>query len=325
MKFSYICLYTFFTLSFIACKETDEEITTDVNFWESHEPFELDYSLPLGLARSDKFSETASALGESDLIESSGIVLSIANPGYLWTHEDKNNTNEIFLLNARTGQTVASYELNGVFNRDWEDIEIGPGPVEGVNYIYLGEVGDNDRVYRDYKIYRFEEPIFEEIHRGKKNSIANDEIQTIVFNYPDRKKHDVETLLLDPWTKDLFLVTKRDFYSIIYVLPFPQSTDQINEPILVGEFPFTRAVGGNISLDGRDMLIKTYDFILFWERNEGENMVDMFTRIPKLAPYNPSEPQGEAICFDGNKGYYTLSEFSNAIVPVLYYYNRLRP
>jgi len=325
MKYNCSFLSALFILSIVSCNDPVEEPVSEVGFWESHEPFELDYSLPMGLVRSDKFSESAQALGESDLIEASGIVISIANPGHLWTHEDKNNTNEIFLLDALTGETVASYELTGIFNRDWEDIEIGPGPIDGVNYIYLGEVGDNDRVYRDYKIYRFEEPVFKEGHRGKKNPIVNEEIQTIQFNYPENKRHDVETLLLDPWTKDLFLITKRDFFSIIYVLPFPQNTDQETQPILVGEFPFTRAVGGNISLDGSEMLIKTYDFIMHWERNEGEDMVDMFLKNPKLAPYNPTEPQGEAICFDINKGYFTLSEYSNAIVPVLYYYDRIRP
>ncbi|MBW3469637.1 hypothetical protein [Arthrospiribacter ruber] len=318
-------LFNLFFLSFLfACEETGNSFEPTVDFWEANEPFELDYSAPFGLARTDRFAESAEARGESDLIEASGIVVSIANPGYIWTHEDKNNTNEIFLLDAETGETVASYELQGIFNRDWEDIEIGPGPVEGTNYIYLGEVGDNDRVYRDYKIYRFVEPVFSESHRGNKNTIQNAEIEIITFEYPDRLRHDVETLLLDPWTKDLFLVTKRDFFSIIYVLPYPQSTDEPMEAIKVGEFPFTRAVGGNISLDGKEMLIKTYDFIFHWERNENEDMVEFFTKIPKLAPYNPAEPQGEAICFDENKGYYTLSEFSNAIVPVLYYYERLR-
>lgn len=325
MKFIYTLLLTLIISSIFSCNESIEEPVSEVGFWESHEPFKLEYSLSMGMARSDKFTASGQALGKSNLIEASGIVISLANPGYLWTHEDKNNTNEIFLLDAMTGETVASYTLTGISNRDWEDIEIGPGPIDGVNYIYLGEVGDNDRVYRDYKIYRFEEPVFEEGHRGKKNPIVNDEIHTIKFNYPENKRHDVETLLLDPWTKDLYLVTKRDFNSIIYVLPFPQNTDQETDAILVGEFPFTRAVGGNVSLDGREMLIKTYDFIMHWERGEDEDMVDMFVKTPKLAPYNPAEPQGEAICFDNNKGYFTLSEFSNAIVPVLYHYERIRP
>jgi hypothetical protein len=324
MKVFLTLLYlVLFTLVF-SCSE-EEQPEPQVPFWEAHEPFELEYGLPFGLARSNRFAETADTRGNSTLIEASGIVISLANPGYLWSHEDKNNTNEIFLIDRATGATVASYALTGIFNRDWEDIEIGPGPEPGKTYIYLGEIGDNDRVYRDYKIYRFEEPVFEESHRGKKNAIANDAIDTITFTYPDRLRHDVETLLLDPWTKDLFLVTKRDFFSIIYVLPYPQSTEENNRPIRVGEFPFTRAVGGNISSDGKELLIKTYDFIMHWERTESESMVDMFKKQPELAPYNPTEPQGEAICFDENKGYYTLSEFANAIVPVLYHYTRIRP
>lgn len=310
-----------FIFILIACQSDDDLAQTQQDSWENHVPFELDYAVPFGLNNSDNFATEAEARGESDLIEASGIVISIANPGHVWSHEDKNNTNEIFLLDIETGETVASYELEGIFNRDWEDIEIGPGPVEGVNYIYLGEVGDNDRVYNAYEIYRFEEPVFNESHRGQKNPITT-EIDTIEFRYPDGLKHDVETLLLDPWTKDLFLVTKRSFFSIIYVLPYPQNTEERMQPIRVGEFPFTRAVGGNVSLDGTEMLIKTYDHIMFWDRNEQESMVDMFTKTPQLAPYNPTEPQGEAICFDQAGGYYTLSEFANSIVPVLYYYER---
>ena len=55
----------------------------------------------------------------------------------------------------------------------------------------------------------------------------------------------------------------------------------------------------------------------------GESFVEMMARIPALAPYDPAEAQGEAVCFDQNGGYYTLSEFSNSIIPELYYYKRL--
>jgi hypothetical protein len=323
MKFSYTFLLTFVILSFISCNERVEEPLPEADFWDLHEPFELEYNVPTGLVRSDKFPDLAESRGKSDLEEVSGIVMSVANPGFLWAHEDSSNPNDVYLIDRSTGETKASYELSGIFNRDWEDIEIGPGPESGTNYIYISETGDNNRVFRNYKIYRFKEPVFKEEDLGKRIVIPNQEIETITFTYPDQLRHDVETLLLDPWTKDLFLVTKRDFFSIIYVLPFPQDVEKPMEAIRVGEFSFTRATGGNISLDGKEMLIKTFDFILHWERNEGENMVDMFTKIPKLAPYNPTEPQGEAICFDELKGYYTLSEFSNAVVPELYYYKRL--
>lgn len=326
MRYFYLLNLLLTTSLLVSCSIDDDHLTSDVNeqvdLWENHEAFEgLDYNVPFGLDRTTLFSENVEERGESDLIEASGIVASVSNPGFLWTHEDKNNTNEIFLLDMQTGETVASYELDGIFNRDWEDIEIGPGPEEGTTYIYLGETGDNDRVYNGYEIYRFEEPVFEESHRGQKITIES-EIETLKFRYPDGLKHDVETLLLDPITKDLFLVTKRSFFSTIYVLPYPQDTENSATAIKVGEFPFTRAVGGNISFDGQEMLIKTYDYVMFWQRSLDESMVDMFMKTPELAPYTP-EPQGEAICFDQQGNYYTLSEFSNSIVPVLYFYERL--
>jgi len=320
LKSSFTLIFIFLLLG---CNESNESAEPTPDFWETHEPFELEYNAPTGLVRSDKFPDMAESRGLSDLEEVSGIVMSVANSGFLWAHEDSSNANDVYLIDSSTGETIASYELSGIFNRDWEDIEIGPGPEPGINYIYIGEVGDNRRVFRDYKIYRFKEPVFKEEHSGNRIVIPNDEIETITFTYPDQLRHDAETLLLDPWTKDLFLVTKRDFFSIIYVLPFPQNVEEPMRAIRVGEFSFTRATGGNISFDGKEMLIKTNDFILHWERNEGENMVEMFKKTPKLAPYNPTEPQGEAICFDEMKGYYTLSEFSNAIVPELYYYKRL--
>ncbi|WP_156810277.1 hypothetical protein [Nitritalea halalkaliphila] len=314
-----------FLASCLAACAAGEEPVAEAFDWGAETPFELDYTLPLGLNRAEGlFAPEGAAMGESDLIEASGIVMSKANPGFLWTHEDKGNTNELFLLDAQTGETVKSVRLGTLFNRDWEDIELGPGPDPNKQYLYVGEVGDNDRVYRDYKIYRLEEPEVLLDGSAGPQVISNEQIETILFTYPDRRRHDVETLLLDPWTKDLFLVTKRDFFSMIYVLPYPQDTENAQEAILVGSFPFTRAVGGNISFDGREMLLKTYEHVLFWQREEGETMRELFQKTPLLAPYNPVEPQGEAICFDAEKGYFTLSEFSNAITPVLYHYERLR-
>lgn len=301
-----------------ACDKAEE---TPSDFWENHEAFQMEYDIPSGISPSDLFLPVGENRGEVDLEEASGLVISLANPSHLWTHEDKSNDNSIFLIDQVNGEIVAEYKINGTRNRDWEDIEIGSGPEEGINYIYIGEIGDNDRVYTSYSIYRFEEPIFEESHRGKV-LIISPEVDEIRFNYAEREKHDAETLLLDPYTKDLFLVTKRSFFSTVYVLPYPQSTTERMEAIKVMEFPFTRAVGGNISLDGREMLIKTYDHIMHWKREPNESMVDMLSKIPSLAPYNPREPQGEAICFDQAKGYYTLSERSNSIEPVLYHYAR---
>lgn len=306
--------YWYFLLVLFSCSAIEE---VPVDQWQEHIPFESTFQeRELDLA--DQFTSVGESLGASTLIEASGLIYSRKNPGYLWSHQDKGNDNRIFLLDSKTGKTVASYRLTGMQNRDWEDIEIGPGPEAGVDYIYLGDVGDNDQVYSEYTIYRFEEPLFEEGHRGNINDleIAFDKI---IFNYPD-KSHDVEALMVDPETKDIYLATKRDFWAMLFVAPYPQQVDEKFTVIHAGTFSFRRALAGNVSKNGDEVLIKNDDRIFYWKRGEGEKFIDMMSRAPLLAPYNPVEAQGEAICFDPLGGYYTLSEFSNGIIPELYHY-----
>ncbi|EOZ96984.1 putative integral membrane protein, putative [Indibacter alkaliphilus LW1] len=301
----------------VSCNEAESPI----DFWQNHTPFEVDY-LDANMERLGVFASPAESRGTSTLIEASGLAYSRKNPGHVWSHQDKNNDNRFFLLDANTGETVAAYRIPGTRNRDWEDIEIANGPDEGVDYLYIGDVGDNDQVYPNYTVYRFEEPQFEESHRGQiiDLDIEYDEIK---FVYPE-KSHDVESLMVDPLTKDIYLATKRDFRSILFVLPYPQILSERSTAIEVGSFSFTRATAGTVSKDGMEVLIKNYDRIYYWKRNSGQSFLDLMSTKPSIAPYNPTEAKGEAICFDHDGGYYTLSEFSNAIIPELYYYKRLQ-
>ncbi|PRY85516.1 hypothetical protein CLW00_11297 [Mongoliibacter ruber] len=304
------------TLCF-SCSEAE----SPVDFWQNHVPFEAEYA-DGNMERLGIFASPAESKGPSTLIEASGLAYSRKNPGHVWSHQDKNNDNRFFLLDANTGETVAAYRIPGTRNRDWEDIEIANGPVDGVDYLYIGDVGDNDQVYANYTIYRFEEPQFEEAHRGQIVDL-NIEYDEIKFVYPD-KSHDVETLMVDPLTRDIYLATKRDFRSILFVLPYPQNTTERFTATQVGTFSFTRATAGTVSKDGMEVLVKNYDRIYYWKREAGQSFADLMATKPALAPYNPTEAQGEAICFDHDGGYYTLSEFSNAIIPELYYYKRLQ-
>ena len=68
-------------------------------------------------------------------------------------------------------------------NRDWEDIAVGPGPVDGKNYVYVGEIGDNDAKYRFKRVYRFEEPVLNKTTK----SIDIVAFDTIIFRLPKKK------------------------------------------------------------------------------------------------------------------------------------------
>lgn len=251
-----------------------------------------------------------------EIDEISGMVTSQLDSGLIWVHNDSGDESRIFLL-SNDGKYIKTIEVNNATNRDWEDIAYGPGPDENLNYIYIAEIGDNSAKYNVKNIYRFPEPGV-----GLQNDSNIAQAESISFVYPNNVRMDAETLLLDPWTKDIFIVTKREFPVKVYRLPYPQSTNDTIVAELYGTLPFTSATGGDISKDGNDILIKNYQEVYFWSREDDETLADAFLSQPLKLNYNP-EPQGEAIAFtqDGS-GFYTVSEQRNDVTPVVYYYGR---
>ena len=120
-------------------------------------------------------------LGEienDEILEASGIASSRFNQNILWTHNDSGDENRIFAMDIN-GNHVGEFLLNNIENRDWEDIAIGPGPMEGVDYIFVGDIGDN-RSENDVKhIYRFLEP---QVYTNNQSSELNiDNIESISY------------------------------------------------------------------------------------------------------------------------------------------------
>src|SRR6478609_3614157 len=72
------------------------------------------------------------------LEEASGLVESIKQPNYFWTHNDSGNPASIFLINNKA-ETKKVFKLKGAKNRDWEDLTIGSGPDPNTNYLYIGD------------------------------------------------------------------------------------------------------------------------------------------------------------------------------------------
>src|SRR5690242_4444205 len=85
--------------------------------------------------------------------ESSGLVASRTSPGAYWTHNDSGDGPFIYALDTR-GNTLGIFRVPGATNRDWEDISQGPGPQLGRSYLYIGDIGDNDRKRADIVVYR---------------------------------------------------------------------------------------------------------------------------------------------------------------------------
>ncbi len=258
-------------------------------------------------------------LENKKLDEVSGIAASQSNENVLWTHNDSGDKSNLYLIGLQ-GENYGTVKLKGVSNRDWEDIAVSAGPENGVSYVYIAETGDNLSVYSDKTIYRIVEPDISNVSFPVTLTIET--VDAIRFEYPDGKK-DAEALMVDPISKDIYIISKHEANVNIYVLKYPQATDKKTIAKKVGTLPVTKVVAADISPDGTEVLIKTYFTVMYWKKKGGESIIDLLKTPPILLPYI-FEPQGEAITWksDGS-GYFTLSEEKYDIDPVLYFYERL--
>jgi hypothetical protein len=258
----------------------------------------------------------AGMLDSNEIDEASGLVASRANGGMLWTHNDSGDQARICVIDP-IGKLRATVWLQGATNRDWEDIALGPGPKADKTYLYIGEIGDNLARYPHKVIYRMEEPVF-----TGDTTLFVDEVDSIRFILPDGNR-DAEALMIDPHTKDLYIFSKREDAINLYRLPYPQSTTEmmVAEKVL-DAMPFTLIVAADWSADGKEILVKSYTHVYYWQRNTDQPVAEVLQKAPKILLYH-EEPQGESIAFafDGS-GYYTVSEYAKGVKPALMFYPR---
>lgn len=254
-------------------------------------------------------------LTEKKLGEVSGIAASISNTGYLWTHNDSGNPPVVYLLNEALEIRLAC-RLDGIKNRDWEDIAVGPGPEAGKTYVYVADIGDNNANYAEKYIYRFEEPVLTE----GITEIKITDFDKITFTLEDGKK-DTESLMVHPKTKDLFVISKREKPVFVYAFPNPERTDDTIVARKVTALPLTQIVSSDFSPTADEVLMKSYDQIFYWNI-AGKSLEEGLQEKPHLVHYT-EEPQGEAITFDKDgSGFYTLSEKLRGEKTYLYFYGR---
>ncbi len=252
-----------------------------------------------------------------NLNETSGIVSSRSSSHKWWAHNDSGGGNKIFLL-GDDGKNWGEFTLENTQNRDWEDIAMVND--NGKNYILLGDIGDNNAAHNSSFIYKFEEPNVNSLTAPTNQTIAQANIQKIEFQYADGKR-DAETLLADPITKDIYIISKREAQVGIYRLAYPQATSGVLTAEKMGTLPYSLIVGGDISANGKEVLLKTYDKVLYWQRETSTSLSQLWQQSPMELPYT-TEPQGESIAWKTDlSGYLTLSEDLGSKAK-LYFYKR---
>ena len=259
--------------------------------------------------------------------EASGLASSKNNPQLVWTHNDSGDLARIYGVGL-DGSHLGQLRLSGAIALDWEDMCIGPGPDKGVDYIYIGDIGDNFANRKKKRIHRLREPIIELVKGDSPFDIKIKDFETIVFKYPDSNR-DAEALMIDPTTRDIYVLSKRESSVSVYRLPFPQSTTSVIMAEKVGSLTISpeesyrssdQITSADISRDGQMILIKTYYDVILINNSKNDVLSSILSSDQTKLDYE-RRSGGEAVCWRWDqKGYYTIPEESRNIPAHLYYY-----
>jgi hypothetical protein len=234
------------------------------------------------------------------LDEASGLVASRRNSNVLWAHNDSVGGTELFAMTG-TGDHLGTYDLAPAANIDWEDIAIGPGPTAGVDYLYVGDLGDGEGARSSIVIHRVPEPTVSDVQPVVNVVLAG--VESIGLSYP-AGTHNAEALMVDPWNGDLYIVTDA---GELYGASFPQTDGDTLQ--LLGNLTWAGARAADISPSGLDIFVKSLGNVFHYSRPLGLSLAEALVDVtPGIVRYEV-EPKGEAITFDpATGGYFTLSE-----------------
>jgi hypothetical protein len=193
-------------------------------------------AVPFGLgllAAPTTADDVAFRFADRDITESSAFVV---DGDLAYTSNDSGDSGRVFTVSLTTGETV------GVTH--WED---DPTDVEalapaGRGEVWVGDIGDNQAKRRDVGVTRVP------VGRGERTGSGT----TYHLTYPDGPA-DAETLLCDPATGRLYVVTKEVFAGNVYAAPARLSAIGPNVMTRIGVAPGI-ATDGAFLPDGRHVV-----------------------------------------------------------------------
>lgn len=238
------------------------------------------------------------------LFEVSGIAASRAHPGVYYVHNDSDDTARFFAVDLE-GRTLGEYSLPSANAIDWEDIALGPSSAGDV--LFLGDIGDNGA--RDgsaaprgeVQIFRVREPEVRLDASPSQQMVSWERLRAV---YPDRP-HDAETLMVDPTTSELFIITKEtDGHSGVYRMSAraaadSQTTLERVAELAVGECQLPGSpliTGGDISRGGTQIALLSYSSLFLWQRRSGQSLARSLEELP-IASAPVEGTTAEAITF----------------------------
>lgn len=262
--------------------------------------------------------EIVGTIKSQEIKESSGIVASRCQTDVFWTHNDSGDGAFVFALDA-AGVNLGVWQVKNAKNRDWEDLATVKN-ANGECFLYLGDLGDNERKHESLIVYLVKEPTVSAADKNssRKNPLTTEPSDAIKIQYPEPRS-DAETLMVHPQTGEIYILTKRlRDKATVYKLSKNYSFDKVNRLEKITDFtvpsiPFGFLTGGDISSDGKRVIIcdylAAYEIIL---PDSAKNFDDIWREKPLIVDLGQRE-QGEAVCYSADdKAIYATSEKVNS-------------
>ena len=225
-------------------------------------------------------AQQAFTLRDAGIVESSGLATSSYDSSLVLTHNDSGGAPEYFLVDTRTGATVARVHVPGAKNVDWEDIAVSG------HTVYLADIGDNRGTRRNVTIYAMPEP-----RRGA--AVADRPSAVTRLTYSDGPR-DAEALLVPPGGLPKFVVTKQLFGARVYTIDGPRLRH-------LADLGVGLITGGSWSPDGAQIALVSYTGIFVYDAATFPAGEPRRLELPPLR-------QAESITWDGNAAVLVGSE-----------------
>ncbi len=249
------------------------------------------------LCRGDIRVRTTGRVTSAAATELSGLVVSPARRDVLWGLNDSGNPASLLAFST-TGRTVAEVAVAGAQNVDWEDIAAGSRGA-----LLVGDIGDNLGERPSIVVYR----VRAETVPARPGTVAP--AARYELRYPDGG-HDAEALLYDRASATIVIVTKSfggDAH--VYVARRPSSR-RVTTLRRTATLELGAVTAGDVSADGRTIVLRTYDTAYAWRRRAGESVAAALRRKPCAVRAGLlAEGQGETLALtrDG-RAFYTVPE-----------------
>lgn len=260
------------------------------------------------------------------LVESSGVAVSHAYPGVLWSHNDSGDGPYLYATDLH-GTDRGWLLVPGAQAIDWEDMSLGPCPlpfllqprprVYATTCVYLGDTGDNLEARRFVTLYAVPEP--EPSERAGDTLGTTRAPAVLRIRYPDGS-HDVEAIYVSPRDTAVYLVSKgakRGSAIRLYRVDRRSWTDTTSD-VAVATLVQTLDIrpnseagrvvtGGAIRTDGRIVALRTYSEVYVFYPGVGGRLVPARERPCNIAGLDVG---GEAIGFLNDTTLVVTSEAS---------------